>query len=227
MKTIKIILISFLILVTSANFSWATRQKMTDLTLGEQISIIKKDLAESTPEVARDAYILYDYIMKQKKKTWDPIVAYLVAKRAVEQVLTDNRFDHAMPKSSYLALIVGIMHQESGFNPYAVSHANARGLMQVHVPTWRKYIEVDKIHDVKKNIQYGASIFHKYFSEQGTITKALFKYYGAPDSGYARAVLSHSLRFKRFYEQNLSLSTRYIAKIREEYQHRMSVAMQK
>lgn len=216
-KTILHMLVITAIFLTGA--SHADAFKGTSLDRNQQFALIRQDIMKLHPETGKDVYILYDYIMKKKRTpkgtlNMEPIVAYVVAKKAVEHALKDNRMDKSMPRLSYFSLIVGIMQQESGFNPYAVSHANARGLMQVHVPTWKKHIEVDKVHDIEKNITYGTNIFYKYFSEQGGVAKALYKYYGAPDSKYAKSVLSHAVTFKGFYERNEEPARAYVLRMK-------------
>jgi soluble lytic murein transglycosylase-like protein len=54
--------------------------------------------------------------------------------------------------------VAGIIQTESQFNPKAVSKANARGLMQVHKPSWK----MDDYFDVEENIKKGAQILWMY-----------------------------------------------------------------
>jgi len=76
-------------------------------------------------------------------------------------------------------LVLGIMQVESNFNPNAVSHVGACGLMQVNVPVWQKElaIDVNRIFEVAYNIDLGLQILKQYYIESnGNIKRALHLY---------------------------------------------------
>ena len=174
------------------------------IPLSEQYSYINADmaaLAEQDYDSVLDTYILFSFIT-QKNKRQSPIVSYLVAKRTVEHVNSDYRFSKMATKTGFLSLIVGIMQVESGFNPLATSEKDARGLMQVHYPTWKNSIRDKSIYDMQNNLLWGTSILHTYYTaENGNLKKALYRYYGAPDDSYVTKIILCSVRFKKFYTE--------------------------
>lgn len=64
------------------------------------------------------------------------------------------------------ALVKAIMHVESAFNPYAKSHKNAHGLMQLIPQTAQRYgVDTRDIYDPYHNIQAGVR-YLKFLSTQ-------------------------------------------------------------
>jgi len=90
-------------------------------------------------------------------------------------------------------LVLGIMEVESGFRKYAVSHAGARGFMQV-MPFWVRLIgrPTDNLFHLRTNLRYGCVILRHYLDiEKGDYFRALGRYNGSlgkPE--YPRLVLS-------------------------------------
>jgi len=76
--------------------------------------------------------------------------------------------------------VAAIIQTESEFNPNAVSKKDARGLMQIHRPTWK----MDNYFDSEKNIQIGAKILLMYKKSGGDY---LSKYSGG-EIGYTQKV---------------------------------------
>ncbi|ABC31468.1 Soluble lytic murein transglycosylase and related regulatory protein (some contain LysM/invasin domains) [Hahella chejuensis KCTC 2396] len=78
-------------------------------------------------------------------------------------------------------IVLAVMHVESRFDPYAVSSAGARGLMQV-MPFWINEIgrPEDNLHDVATNLRYGCTILKHYLDkEKGNLIRALARYNGS------------------------------------------------
>lgn len=78
-------------------------------------------------------------------------------------------------------LVLAIMEVESNFDRYALSVANARGLMQV-MPFWKNEIghSDDSLFDMETNIRYGCNILKLYIDmEKGNLTYALGRYNGS------------------------------------------------
>lgn len=78
-------------------------------------------------------------------------------------------------------LVLAVMHVESNFNPFAVSNAGARGLMQV-MPFWTKEIGKpgDSLFRMQTNLRYGCTILKYYLGkEHGNIVRALAAYNGS------------------------------------------------
>lgn len=78
-------------------------------------------------------------------------------------------------------LVLAVIHVESNFDPYAISVAGARGLMQV-MPFWLKEIgrPGDSLFRVSTNLRYGCTILRFYLDkEKGNRTLALARYNGS------------------------------------------------
>ena len=78
-------------------------------------------------------------------------------------------------------LVLAVIEVESDFNPYAISRAGARGLMQV-MPFWVKEIgrPDDNLFEMPINLRYGCTILRYYYDmENGDLSRALARYNGS------------------------------------------------
>lgn len=78
-------------------------------------------------------------------------------------------------------LVLAVIEVESNFNPFAISSAGARGLMQV-MPFWLKEIGQpgDSLFRVHTNLRYGCTILKYYLEkERGNLFHALARYNGS------------------------------------------------
>ena len=78
-------------------------------------------------------------------------------------------------------LVLSVIQVESNFNPFAISSAGARGLMQV-MPFWMKEIgrPGDSLFREKTNLRYGCTILRYYLDkEKGNHVRALARYNGS------------------------------------------------
>ena len=78
-------------------------------------------------------------------------------------------------------LVLGVMEVESAFRKYAVSHAGARGYMQV-MPFWVKLIGQPNhnLFHLRTNLAYGCAILRHYLDlEGGDYFRALGRYNGS------------------------------------------------
>ena len=78
-------------------------------------------------------------------------------------------------------LVLAIIHVESAFNKYAISHASARGYMQV-MPFWVELLgEGDEsLFHMRRNLRYGTVILRHYLDiEKGDYFRALGRYNGS------------------------------------------------
>ena len=80
------------------------------------------------------------------------------------------------------ALVMGLIQVESGFRKYAVSHAGARGYMQV-MPFWARVVgngRAAELFGMQANLRYGCSILRMYIDmERGELFLALGRYNGS------------------------------------------------
>jgi len=79
-------------------------------------------------------------------------------------------------------LVLGLIEVESGFRRYAISHAGARGYMQV-MPFWTSVIgdrDPAALFDMRTNLRYGCAILRHYLDiERGNLFRALGRYNGS------------------------------------------------
>ncbi|MCX7176960.1 MAG: transglycosylase SLT domain-containing protein [Proteobacteria bacterium] len=78
-------------------------------------------------------------------------------------------------------LVLGLIQVESDFKKYAVSHAGARGYMQV-MPFWVKLIgkKDNNLFHLRINLRYGCTILRHYLDvEKGDLYRALGRYNGS------------------------------------------------
>ena len=78
-------------------------------------------------------------------------------------------------------LVFAVIEVESAFNRFALSHAGARGLMQV-MPFWQDEIgrSDDNLFHPRTNLRYGCTILNHYLDrENGDILSALAAYNGS------------------------------------------------
>lgn len=165
----------------------------------------KADFLSLDAETARDIQIIMAYV-RQKNKNSRSLVNYVVAKNIIYRIDLEHRFKTSFTRSSLLSLIIGIIEIESGFNPFARSNKDARGLMQVHQPTWGRYFTAETTaYSASRNLEIGTAILYYYFTlERGDLKRALYRYYGAKDNAYVTKVLAKAVAFKRFYEKENS-----------------------
>lgn len=87
-------------------------------------------------------------------------------------------------------LVLAVIDVESDFKQYAISHAGARGLMQV-MPFWLKEIGQpgDSLFRVHTNLRLGCTILKYYLDrEKGNLFAALKRYNGTRERDYSLKV---------------------------------------
>jgi soluble lytic murein transglycosylase-like protein len=88
-------------------------------------------------------------------------------------------------------MVLGLIHVESRFRKFAVSHAGARGYMQV-MPFWVDAIgaESHNLFNLRTNLRYGCTILRHYLDiERGDVFRALGRYNGTlGKAGYPQRV---------------------------------------
>jgi soluble lytic murein transglycosylase-like protein len=110
----------------------------------------------------------------------------------VDEALCD-RIASAIVKSSRKydvdpKLVASIMIVESRANPFAISHLDAIGIMQIHLPTWGRTAEQEGINlfKIEDNVDFGVRILRDYVRQFG-LWEGVRRYNGLstekPDSG--------------------------------------------
>jgi soluble lytic murein transglycosylase-like protein len=97
-------------------------------------------------------------------------------------------------------LVLGLIEVESYFRRYAVSHAGARGYMQV-MPFWAGLIgdgDATKLFDARTNLRFGCLILRHYLDlEKGDMFRALGRYNGSLGRAeYPNAVFSAARKWQ-------------------------------
>lgn len=99
-------------------------------------------------------------------------------------------------------LVLAVIEVESNFDPFAISIAGARGLMQV-MPFWLAEIGKpgDSLFRVQTNLRYGCTILKYYLEkERGNLFQALARYNGSHGQRAYPARVDRLLR-TRWYRQ--------------------------
>jgi hypothetical protein len=107
------------------------------------------------------------------------------------------------------ALVKAIMHVESAFNPYAVSHKGALGLMQLMPETASRY-GIHDVYDPRDNIRgavrYLKDLTEMFSNKQVLVIaaynageKAVMRYKGIPPYQETQLYVRKVLKYKRHY----------------------------
>lgn len=101
-------------------------------------------------------------------------------------------------------LSVGIAKTESRFNPSAMSHKGACGVMQV---MWKVHYGMlnakgiaktkDHMFDPERGVEAGVLILSRYINAYGTVQKALNRYYGGISVSYLKKVNNNMAMLER------------------------------
>lgn len=103
-------------------------------------------------------------------------------------------------------VILGVMSLESEFKPSAISSENARGLMQIMAPTWKRYISSPDLqgqttrHSPSLNVRVGIRYLGDLWKEHRSWPKVLKEYGGfvkADPRPYVRIVMANAEKFRR------------------------------
>lgn len=81
-----------------------------------------------------------------------------------------------------VSLVLGLIQVESGFRRFVISHAGARGYMQI-MPFWARVIgdgDASKLFHMQTNLRFGCVILRHYLDrEKGDMFMALGRYNGS------------------------------------------------
>lgn len=99
-------------------------------------------------------------------------------------------------------MVLAVIDVESGFQRYAVSRANAQGLMQI-MRFWLKELEMPghSLLDIQDNVRMGCTILRYYYDmENGNWNRALARYNGSLGSQKYPKLVFDRLQY-RWYKQ--------------------------
>jgi hypothetical protein len=98
--------------------------------------------------------------------------------------------------------VAAVALTESQFNPRAVSPKDARGLMQIHRPTW----QMDNYFNTEENIKKAMQILYMYRnSSPDSYLKLYYGDRGREGNGYVKKVKGNYQRLARIYKENLQV----------------------
>lgn len=132
----------------------------------KQVSGLQKTINEREQKLAK-----YDF-MRYKIKAFDkryPLFSQIV----------DSVFQKSAQYGFHPELVLSMMQVESYYNPRAISHRGAYGLMQINLAVWKDELSIDRnrIFEVDYNIDLGLQILKRYYIEsKGNIQRALHLY---------------------------------------------------
>ncbi len=96
--------------------------------------------------------------------------------------------------------VAAVALTESQFNPKAVSPKDARGLMQIHRPTW----QMDNYFNTEENIKKAMQILYMYRnSSPDSYLKLYYGDTGEEGNGYVKKVKGNYRRLARIYKDTL------------------------
>ena len=167
-------------------------KETTGLSL--EIEAMKND----NPDKYRDFCHILRHIRRMNKRQNEK-TSLAVAKALADHVHWKRyRFTSEEHRLNFLSVLMGIVRVESGFDPAAISNRNARGLMQVHWPTWKRYFSSpEEAHNLCRNLTVGTGILRLYMRRSNNaLRQALYKHPGARDDRYADRVIESAAAFK-------------------------------
>ncbi len=166
--------------------------------LKADIQSLQDAIAKAEVQNAKDTEaMICNYITTHYKRT-----PATVAKEISKHVMLASK-----EKQIAAPLILGIMQVESGFDPYAVSKVDARGLMQV-MPEWvgklkTKVSSKFDLHDISTGIGAGCDVFKIHLEENdGDVSKGLY-YYVGKDSDYVLKVYTAVGKYLAYAKANV------------------------
>lgn len=176
-------------LLTAAAFAEPPLQEAD----GELRDVLRRAVEEtdSFPDRFEAEVWLLDMSRRLERKVPDPNFRIELLK----QVHYEARRAELPPE-----LVLAVIEVESNFNPFAISSAGARGLMQV-MPFWLKEIGQpgDSLFRMHTNLRYGCTILKYYLDkERGNLFHALARYNGSRGQRWYPALVNRAWKTRWF-----------------------------
>ncbi|WP_442786554.1 lytic transglycosylase domain-containing protein [Halomonas sp. 328] len=152
---------------------------LAPLAQAERVPASLTHTLEAVLEAPRSAEAVW--ASRQWINAMEPRLARFVGDADLRQRLLERVYHEAALAGLSPELVMAVIQVESAFNPEAISHAGARGLMQV-MPFWVDELgrAQDDLLDPWLNLRYGCTILAHYLAaEHGDVTRALVRYNGS------------------------------------------------
>lgn len=125
------------------------------------------------------------FLSASEREGWLNALSLKLAKRIPDEFMRKRLLTAIYYEASRAGLdpqlVLGLIHVESNFRPYAMSSVGARGLMQV-MPFWQRLIGTPQqsLFELYTNLRYGCTILRHYLDiERGNVFRALGRYNGS------------------------------------------------
>ena len=190
---------------------WLTAREMAETGIKPDFAAIARATAINPHGLEPAQANVAHWISKKYRVAPEPIAA------TVHEAFEAGRQNNVDP-----ILILAVAAIESGFNPFAQSHAGAQGLMQVmtrvHSDKYAYFGGDYAAFDPKSNVRVGVRILREYIERTGSLQSGLKWYVGAAnlgsDGGYAAKVIAE---YKRMYEAAYNRAVPADALLKAEY----------
>jgi membrane-bound lytic murein transglycosylase MltF len=191
------LLISVFLLYADNKNIEISEQKTTNVVLNFELTEATADIKILQLEINRLNEKIGSMSIHEKQETEIMISNYITSNfrrtpMSVAKEISRNVIEVSEQKKIAAPLLLGIIEVESNFNPFALSKAGARGLMQV-MPEWVGKLDTPlkgkyDLHDIQTGISAGADVFKIHLSENdGNVNKGLY-YYVNKDNSYVLKV---------------------------------------
>lgn len=168
------------------------QQKIIETETAKLISDRDRCLKKIADPTKQDIEDMRDYIMARYSSVPEEL-AFMISE-TTSMLAKEHKID--------FSLVVGLMEVESGFNPFAVSKAGARGLLQVMPKVWgeqHKIVNPSELHGIRRGISVGIQVLKFYVDKnEGKLTPALAAYNGSKGKEFANSVYLATGRFTCF-----------------------------
>lgn len=182
---------------TNKNLTELSAQKQKNQTLSDDLFATKQALNSAQQKLTDAISIKHDVNIKVVE--W----AYKNAKPYIPKTYITMFLQEAKKYKNYL-MIVAVIKEESGFDPFARSSAGAKGLGQIRtkIPETEESVWLDEliakgiweeeidVYDYKRNIDAVNHILIEYKTQYNTWRQALYHYVNGDDN-YVTRVLSN------------------------------------